>query len=85
MSEMWAYYLQSKLYKQRYGGTFPAVGTNWWFYPQIFRFMDERGLEQSDIFSVLTEDVDTRLALKNALLLRFPGDREMIDQVFSRY
>jgi hypothetical protein len=47
--------------------------------------MDERGLEQSDIFSVLTEDVDTRLALKNALLLRFPGDREMIDQVFSRY
>lgn len=85
VSEMWAYYLQSKLYKQRYGGTFPAVGTNWWFYPQIFRFMDERGLEQSDIFSVLTEDVDTRLALKNALLLRFPDDREMIDQVFSRY
>ncbi len=85
VSEMWAYYLQGKLYKQRYGGSFPALGTSWWFYPQIFRFMDERGLDQSDIFSVLSDDIDTKLALKNALLLKYPGSREMIDQVFSRY
>lgn len=83
--EMWAYYLESKLHKQRYGGPFPEIGTGWWFYPQIFRFMDERGLDQGEIFSVLEEDVDSRLALKNALLLKYPDSREMIDQVFSRY
>ena len=82
---MWAYYLESKLHKQRYGGPFPEIGTGWWFYPQIFRFMDERGLAQGEIFSVLEEDVDSRLALKNALLLKYPDSREMIDQVFSRY
>ena len=85
VSEMWAYYLESKLYKQRYGGGFPPLGTSWWFFPQIFRFMDERGVGQSEIFSVLGEDVDNRLALKNALLLKYPGERDMIDQVFSRY
>lgn len=85
VSEMWAWYLESKLIKQRYGGAFPAIGTSWWFYPQIFRFMDERGLDQADIFSVLTEYVDSRDDLKNALLLKYPDSREMIEQVFSRY
>lgn len=85
VSEMWAYYLESKLYQQRYGGAIPTIGTSWWFYPQIFRFIDERGIDQDDIFSVLEEDVDSKLTLKNALLLKFPDSKEMIDQVFSRY
>jgi hypothetical protein len=47
--------------------------------------MDERGLDQAEIFSVLDETVDSRMDLKNALLLKHPDKREMIDQVFSRY
>ena len=85
VGEMWAYYLESKLYKHRYGGSLPALGTGWWFYPQIFRFLDERGLAQDDIFSVLDENVDSRDDLKNALLLSNPDSRTMIEQVFSRY
>lgn len=85
VGEMWAYYMESKLCKQRYGGTLPAFGTAWWFYPQIFRFLDERGLEQDDIFSVLDENVISKETLKNALLLEFPDSYEMIEQVFSRY
>ena len=85
VSEMWAYYLESKLFKSRYGGSVPALGTSWWFYPQIFRFLDERGLDQKDIFSVLDENVDSRDDLKNALLLKYSSRRDMIDQVFSRY
>lgn len=50
IGEMWAYYLESKMYKERYGGSFPTFGTSYWFYPQIFRFLDERGLSQSKIF-----------------------------------
>ena len=85
VGEMWAYYLQSKLFKERYGGNFPSFGTGWWFYPQIFRFLDERGLGQSDIFSVLETNVDSKDALKQALMLKYPEKQDMIGQVFSRY
>jgi hypothetical protein len=85
VGEMWAYYLESKLYKERYGGPFPTFGTGSWFYPQIFRFMDDRGLNQEDIFSVLDEEVDSKDKLKKALVVAFPEKDDMIEQVFSRY
>lgn len=85
IGEMWAYYLESKLYKERYGGGFPTFGTSYWFYPQIFRYLDERGVGTSDIFSVLNKDVTTRSGLKVALTTSFPEERTVIEQVFSRY
>ena len=85
IGETWAYYLESKMYKERYGGSFPTFGTSYWFYPQIFRFLDERGLSQSQMFSVLDEGVTSRDALMTALILAYPEKRDMIQQVFSRY
>ncbi len=85
IGEMWAYYLESKIYKERYGGGFPTFGTSYWFYPQIFRYLDERGIDASDIFSVLNKEVTSKEALKAALTKSFPEDRTSIDQVFSRY
>ena len=85
IGEMWAYYVESKLYKERYGGTYPSFGTGYWFYPQIFRFLEERGMTTSDIFSVLTAEVVSKPELKSALTLAFPEQREMIEQVFNRY
>ncbi len=85
IGEMWAYYLESKMYKERYGGGFPSFGTSYWFYPQIFRYLDERGMKASEMFSVLSGDVTSRNNLKNALISAFPGQRTVIEQVFSRY
>ncbi len=85
VGEMWAYYLESKIYKERYGGGFPSFGTSYWFYPQIFRYLDERGLDASDIFSVLNEDVVSKEDLKNELMSSYPESRAVIEQVFSRY
>ena len=85
IGEMWAYYLESKFYKGRYGGSYPTFGTGHWFYPQIFRYLDERGISTSDIFSVLDEDVTSRSGLKAALISSFPEDRMVIEQIFSRY
>ena len=82
---MWSYYLESRMYKDRYGGSFPTFGTSYWFYPQIFRYLDERGISPSEIFSVLDASVNTRTALKNALMLALPAKRDVIDQVFNRY
>ncbi len=85
IGEMWAYYLESKMYKERYGGSFPSFGTSFWFYPQIFRFLDDRGISCSDIFNVLGPSVLSRDALKSALLSAYPARRTSIEQVFSRY
>ena len=85
ISEMWAYYLESKLYKGRYGGGYPNFGTSYWFYPQIFRYLDERGISTSEMFSVLDVDVASKAELKAALTSSYPEERTVIDQVFSRY
>lgn len=85
IGEMWAYYLESKMYKDRYGGSFPSFGTSFWFYPQIFRYLDERGVSCSEIFSVLGPDVASRSDLKSALLTAYPNKRTVIEQVFGRY
>lgn len=85
VGEMWGYYLESKVYKDRYGGSFPSFGTSYWFYPQIFRYLDERGISASEIFAVLDGTVTSKAALKNALLLAYPAERSIIEQVFNRY
>lgn len=85
VGEMWAYYLESRIYKERYGGPFPAFGTSYWFSPQIFRYLDERGITPADIFKVLDASVTSKDALRDALLHAYPAKREIIDQVFNRY
>ena len=85
IGESWAYYLESMMYKERYGGSVPSFGTSYWFYPQIFRYLDERGLKRSDIFSVLGPDVTSKDELRKALILNFPQKRAIIEQVFGRY
>lgn len=85
VGEMWGYYLESKIYKDRYGGSFPTYGTSYWFYPQIFRYLDERGINASEIFEVLDASVVSRTSLKNSLMLAYPAKRTVIDQVFNRY
>ena len=85
IGEMWAYYMESKMYKDRYGGSFPSFGTSFWFYPQIFRYLDERGLSASQMFSVLESGVTGKAALQDAMIEAFPLKKTIISQVFSRY
>ena len=82
---MWAYYLQSKLYAERYGGAMPAFGTSWWFFPQIFRYLDQRGFTRSELFAALEPDVYSRETLYNKLMELYPERSIIIQQVFSRY
>ena len=85
VGETWAYFLESRMYKDRYGGTFPTFGTSYWFYPQIFRYLNERGFTVAQIFSVLDGKVTDRVALKAALIESFPLRKTVVEQVFSRY
>lgn len=85
VGESWAYFLESKIYKDRYGGPFPSFGTSYWFSPQIFRYLYERGFDTSDLFKVLDSSVKSREELKYALISEYPHKREIIEQVFNRY
>ena len=85
VGEDWAYFLESKMYKERYGGVFPTFGTSFWFKPQIFRYLNERGVSVSQIFAVLSEDVTSKTLLKEALIAAYPSRKSIVEQVFSRY
>jgi hypothetical protein len=85
VGESWAFYMESLMYKDRYGGGFPSFGTSFWFYPQIFRYLDERGVSCSELFSVLDESVASREDLRASLIDAYPSKRSVIEQVFSRY
>ena len=85
VGEMWAYYMQSKLCYERYGGTYPNFGTEYWFSPQVLRYLEERGLSAADIFCSLQLEVNSRDALKDKLVTLYPGKQTIIEQIFERY
>jgi hypothetical protein len=85
VSEMWAYFMESKLFALRYGGDIPSLGTAYWFYPQILRYLNERCLTCSDIIKALDPSVNSRATLKDKLDELYPDKKNMIDQAFNRY
>lgn len=85
IGEMWAYYLESVMYQERYGGPMPQFGTGYWFSPQIFRYLDDRGFSRTDFLSAMQSDVTGTDVLQNRLMSMSPDRSEMISQVFARY
>jgi len=85
VGEMWAYFVENRSYKQRYGGDMPTFGTSWWFSPQIFSHLEDRGLSMSQIFKALDPSVTSLSALKDKMRTLYPSKETVIEQVFSRY
>lgn len=83
--EIWAYYLESLLYKQRYGGQNPNFGSSEWFHPQIFTYLDDRGLSCSDLQQALVSEVQDMTTLREKLCSLYPEKKTVIDQAFNRY
>ena len=82
---MWAYYMESMMYKERYGGAVPQFGTSYWFSPQIFRYLDDRGFSKSDFLAAMQPDVTDIPSLQSRMCTLYPSKRTMIEQVFYRY
>ena len=85
VGEIWAYYHQSRLFKERYGGIMPSFGSTFWFHPQVFRYLDERGLGRSKLFRALEEDVTSWSALRLRLFSLYPDYSQLVIEVFERY
>lgn len=85
VGEMWAYYMESKFYKERYGGGNPAFGSNYWFHPQIFTSLESKGFSCKDIFEAMGPEVKDVAKLKETLVNLYPSKKTTINQVFNRY
>lgn len=85
VGEMWAYYMENVVFRDRYGRDSATRGVSFWFYPQIFLYLDERGLDAEKIFRVLTSDVNSRETLRTALADTYPEYRTIVEQAFERY
>lgn len=85
VGEMWAYYVENVLYRERYPDWSKIYGTSYWFSPQILLYLDERGLNRYEISAALTSDVISRESLRLRLLSLYPECKSIISQAFSRY
>ncbi len=85
VGEMWAYYMQTVLHNERYPGREKVFGTGYWFYPQIFLYLGERGLTRYRIFDALTADITDRDMLKKKLISLYPSLKSKINEAFNRY
>ena len=85
VGEMWGYFMESVLFQDRYGGDLPAFGNGYWFYPQIFRYLYERGFTCADLFKSLKNTVTSRDDLQDTLVGLFSEQERTITQVFNRY
>lgn len=85
VGEMWGYFMESVLFKDRYGGGLPAVGVSSWFRPQILRYLYERGMTCSDLFRALKAGVTSRDDLMDTLVELYPDRESTLTQVFNRY
>ena len=83
--EMWAYYLGSLMHMSRYGGSNPNFGSGEWFHPQIFTYLDERGISSRMILAALKPSVVDMDTLRDELCSLYPDRKRIIDQAFNRY
>lgn len=84
VGEMWAYFNESLMVREKYDIEYSA-GTTYWFHPQIFLEMEERGMTRYQIFNALTSDINSRDALQKKLISLYPAEKSMINQAFANY
>jgi hypothetical protein len=85
LGEMWAYFIQETLRKDRYGGTVRQFGNTFWFKPDIFTYLYERGISRGEIFRALKAGVATTDDLKEELISQLPDRESIITQTFQHY
>lgn len=85
VGEMWGYYIQSKAVYDRYGDSWIWYGSSYWFFPQIFRYLEERGMTPAQIFAAMDGSSVTRASLQSKLETLYPEKASMIRQIFNRY
>lgn len=84
VGEMWAYYVQTILFREHYGNM-AFFGGSYWFSPQILLNLDDRGIDRFKIFKALKSEVIDVESLQDELISLYPQSKSIINQAFDRY
>lgn len=85
VGEMWGYFMQESLYKERYGGTIAPFGNSFWFQPDIFTYLYERGMSRGQIYRCLKPEVTSIDDLRDELVSQNPMLENAIEKAFKYY
>lgn len=85
LGEMWGYFMQATLYKDRYGGNLPTYGNRFWFKPDIFTYLYQRGMSRGEIFRALHADVTSMEDLLEELINLYPEREKTFRDTFRSY
>lgn len=85
VAETFAFYCQNILFRRHYPESSAVFGTSFWFFPQIFMYMDERGIGLDRIAPLMTSEVVDMEVLKFKLLSYYPQYKNTINEAFIRY
>lgn len=85
VGEMWAYYMQTSLFNERYPSANLMFGTGFWFHPQILYTLELSGLSRYRIFKAMTDDIHDVGMLQKKLTSLNPEFKSAISQAFSKY
>ncbi len=85
VGEMWAYYVENILFRERYDDWTTTYGAKYWFHPEILIYLDDRGMNRFKIFPALQSDVHTKENLKSRLITLYPECKSIINEAFNRY
>lgn len=85
VAEMWAFYHQTKLFRDRYRTNAVTFGTSYWFSPQILLKIDQRGIDRFRIFRALRSEITDVEDFQSELINLYPESRSIINQAFDRY
>lgn len=83
VAEMWAYYVENKFAKERYGVN-AHDGYGMWFHPEILMTLDEGGITMAEICAALTPSVTSSDLFKEELSLVCPSKKSLITSAFKR-
>ena len=85
LGEMWGYFLQATLSKDRYGGNLAGYGNTFWFKPDILSYLYERGMSRGEIFRAMGPEVTDIDGLKQQLVTLYPDREKTILETFRAY
>lgn len=85
VTQMYSFYLHNRCYQDRYGGSNPMLGCEYWFHPQILTYLESRGLSLHQIAQAFTPEVTDLVKLKEKLIGLYPTYKNAVNQTFERY
>lgn len=85
VGEMWAYFMQASLMKDRYKGAMETFGNTFWFKPDILTYLYERGMTRGEIYRALSSKSINVNGLMEELIRVAPGLEKEITDTFDKY